>query len=118
MVKQAYPPVSIRQRCTWLGVSRSWYYAHPATDAQAERDVGLREALEQLVLAFPGYGSRRVTHALRRAGGQVNHKRALRVMREESLLGHLKRHFVVTTGSAQGYRTSPNLLNRGADRVG
>jgi len=52
-----------------------------------------------------------VTHALRRSGwGSVNHKRVLRVMREESLLCQLKRRFVVTTDSAHGYRPYPNLL--------
>jgi transposase InsO family protein len=67
--------------------------------------------MEALVLEFPGYGYRRVTHALRRAGWeQVNHKRVLRVMREESLLCQLKRRFVVTTDSAHAYRTYPNLL--------
>jgi putative transposase len=64
----------------------------------------------RLVLEFPGYGSRRVTQALRRSGWPVNHKRVLRVMRQESLLWQLKRRFVLTTDSAHGYRTSPNLL--------
>lgn len=66
--------------------------------------------LPQIVLAFPGYGYRRVTHALHRAGWPVNHKRVLRVMREESLLCHLQRHFVVTTDSLHGFRTDPNRL--------
>jgi transposase InsO family protein len=110
MVQQAYPQVSIRQLCAWLGVSRSWYYAHPPTDDPSERDTALREAIEQIVLKFPGYGYRRVTQALRREGWQVNHKRVLRVMREESLLCQLQRHFVVTTNSAHGYQTYPNLL--------
>jgi putative transposase len=51
-----------------------------------------------------------VPQALRRRGWLVNHKRVLRVMREESLLCQLKRRFVVTTDSAHGYRTYPNLL--------
>jgi transposase InsO family protein len=72
--------------------------------------MALRDAIEQLVLEFAGYGYRRVTQALRRAGWQVNHKRVLRVMREEALLCHLKSHFVVTTDSAHGYRTYPNRL--------
>jgi putative transposase len=110
MVQQSYPQTSIRQLCAWLGVSRSWYYACSSTDEQAEEDVALRDAIEQIVLEFPGYGYRRVTHALHRAGWQVNHKRALRVMREESLLCHLQRHFVVTTNSVHGYQTYPNLL--------
>lgn len=72
--------------------------------------MALREAIEQIILALPGYGYRRVTRALQRDGGDVNHKRVRRVMRQESLLCHLKRHFLVTTDSLHGYATSPNLL--------
>jgi len=73
----------------------------------------------RIVLDFPGYGYRRVTHALRRAGwGPINQKRVLRVMREESLLCQLQQRFVVTTDSAHGYRTYPNLLKGAAlDRL-
>ena len=42
----------------------------------------LRDAIEQVVLEFPGYGYRRVTAALRREGWAVNNKRVLRIMRE------------------------------------
>ena len=70
----------------------------------------LRDAIEQLVLDFPGYGYRRVTAALHRAGWRVNHKRVLPVMRAESRLCHLKRHFVPTTDSHHGYPVYPNLL--------
>ena len=110
LVHQASPQVWVRQWCDWLGVSRSWYYAHLPRDDQAEQDMALREAIEQIVLEFAGDGYRRVTHALRRTGWQVNHKRVLRVMREEALLCQLPRHFVVTTNSAHGYQTTPNLL--------
>jgi len=72
--------------------------------------VRLRDAIERIVLDFPGYGYRRVTHALVREGWAVNHKRVLRVMREESLLCHLKRRFVPTTDSAHAWRSYPNLL--------
>ena len=81
-----------------------------ARDASTEREVALRDAVEQLTLEFPGYGYRRVTHALCRAGWGVNHKHVLRVMREESLLCQLRRHFLVTTNSAHGYAIYPNLL--------
>lgn len=41
----------------------------------------------------------------------VNHKRVLRIMREESLLGHLKKRFVVkTTDSRHGLPVYPNRL--------
>ncbi len=61
------------------------------------------------MLAFPGYGYRRVTKQLQRNGWTVNHKRVLRVMREESLLCQLRRRFVVTTDAGHGLRRYPNL---------
>jgi transposase InsO family protein len=103
--------VPVRQLCAILGVSRSWYYAaQGATDE--ERDVALRAAIEEFVLEFPGYGYRRVTKALQRAGWTVNHKRVLRIMREEALLCQLKRHWVPTTDSGHGLTTYPNLLRQ------
>jgi putative transposase len=109
-VQQAFPELSLRQICRWLGVSRSWYYACPSVEERAARDGALREAIERLIRELPGYGYRRVTYAVQRAGWDVHHKRVRRVMRQEALLCHLKRHFVVTTDSLHGYTTSPNLL--------
>jgi transposase InsO family protein len=107
----AHPELSQRRLCGLFGVSRSWYHACPSAEERAARDVALRDAIEEIALAFPGYGYRRVTHALARAGWAVNHKRVLRVMREEALLCHLKRRFVVTTtASRHGCPTYPNLL--------
>lgn len=109
-LQEQFPRLSLRHLCRLLGVSRSWYYAHPSADALAERDLDLRDAVERVTLDFPGYGYRRVTHALQREGWRVNHKRVLRVMRQESLLCQLKRRFLVTTDSAHGLPTYPNLL--------
>lgn len=109
-VQQAFPQLSLRQICRWLGVSRSWYYACPSVEARAARGVALRDAIEHIILAFPGYGYRRVTYALQREGWDVNHTRVLRVMRQESLLCQLKRRFVLTTDATHGYATYPNLL--------
>lgn len=41
----------------------------------------------------------------------MNHKHVLRIMREESLLCHLKRHFVHTTDSRHHFPIYPNLVN-------
>ncbi len=103
-LQEQFPLLSLRRLCRLLGVSRNWYYAHPSADALAEHDRDLRDAVERVTLDFPGYGYRRVTHALQRAGWSVNHKRVLRVMRQESLLCQLKRRFLVTTDSAHGLR--------------
>lgn len=108
--QEAYPDLSIRRLCAAVGASRTWWYTHPPADEVAERDTALRDAIERLVLEFPGYGYRRVTKALQRDEWAINHKRVLRVMREESLLGQLERRFVRTTDSAHGLRTYPNLL--------
>lgn len=102
--------LSVRRLCQLAGVSRSWYDAHPTGEQVAARDVALRDAIERIVLVLPGYGYRRVTHALTRAGWDVNHKRVLRVRRQESLLCELRRRFVPTTDSTHGYRRYPNLL--------
>jgi|GraSoi_2013_60cm_1033757.scaffolds.fasta_scaffold30318_2 putative transposase len=106
----AYPQVSLRHLCALFDVNRAWYYAARQERSEDAQETALRDVIERIVLDFPGYGYRRVTKALQRDGRSVNHKRVLRVMREESLLCQLKRRFVATTDSAHGYRTYPNLL--------
>lgn len=93
--------------CQLLGLSRSDYYRTPVGVAP-EKD--LLAALDTLVLAFPGYGYRRVTQQLRRDGWTVNHKRVLRLMREGGLLCQQKRRWVQTTNSEHGLALYPNLL--------
>jgi transposase InsO family protein len=110
LLQREFPALSLRRLCQLVGISRSWYYARPSADAQVERDLNLRDAIERVTLEFPGYGYRRVTHALRREGWAVNHKRVLRIMRQESLLCHLKQRFLVTTDSTHGLPIYPNLL--------
>jgi len=109
-VHDEHPEMSIERLCELMGVSRSWYYKRPCAEEKAHKDVALRDAIERIVLEFPGYGYRRVTAALRREGWSVNHKRVLRIMREASLLCQLKRRFVPTTDSAHSLGRYPNLI--------
>jgi putative transposase len=109
-VQQDAPELPLTMLCRLFGVSRSGYYTSAANPADAASKVALRDAIEDLVLAFPGYGYRRVTKQLQREGWLVNHKRVLRIMREELLLCQLRRRFVLTTDSAHGGRTYPNRL--------
>jgi putative transposase len=102
--------ISERELCRLFGVSRSWYYERPTSEEEAARDLQLRDAIERIVLEFPGYGYRRVTKELYRRGWTVNHKRVLRVMRQESLLCQLRRRFKVTTDSSHSFKRYPNLL--------
>ncbi len=111
LAQAAHPDLSVRRLCALLGVSRAWYDAHQREElATRQEETRLRDAIERLVLAFPGYGYRRVTKALQRAGWAVNHKRILRVMRRESLLCQLRRRFVATTDSRHHCHRYPNLL--------
>jgi len=98
----------VRQACELLGISRSWYYAKPKRGTTDEADV--QDEIEKIVLAFPGYGYRRVTPELRRRGRLVNHKRVLRIMREGELLCRLRRRRKRTTDSTHGLAVYPNLL--------
>lgn len=104
------PTLRVAHLCDVFGVSRAWYYERLSAPELTEAEMALRDAIERIVLAFPGYGYRRVTAELHRQGHHVNHKRVLRIMRHASLLCHLKRHFVVTTDSRHAHATYPNLL--------
>lgn len=109
-VKEEYPEMPIERLCCLMSVSRSWYYERTPARREAHKDMEPREAIERIVLEFPGYGYRRVTAALGREGWSVNHKRVLRIMRQESLLCQLKRRFVPTTDSVHAFGRYPNLI--------
>jgi len=111
-VRQLQPTLPVRELCRLLRINRAWYYAAqqrpPPLPNEAATD--LRAAIEEVILEFPGYGYRRVTKALARAGWHVNHKRVWRIMQQEALLCQLKRGWVPTTDSRHSWRRYPNLL--------
>ncbi|TMD28654.1 MAG: IS3 family transposase [Chloroflexi bacterium] len=108
---QVHPELTLQRLCELFSLSRSWYYEHLEHAEDDAEEIALRDQIEQIILEFPGYGYRRVTHALARQGEILNHKRVLRIMREESLLCHLKKRFVVaTTNSRHRFPIYPNVL--------
>ena len=105
VLRQDYPQCSVRRLCRLLEVAPSSdYYQEASVD---QRD--LRDRIEQIALEFPRYGYRRMTAELRRRGAVVNHKRVLRLMREDNLLVQVRR-FCRTTDSVHDYGRFPNLL--------
>ena len=92
-------------------VSRSGFYRfdEDATTGPDDRDMGLRDAIQRIALAWPCYGRPRLTAELRRQGWTVNPKRVHRLLREDNLLCVRKRKFVVTTDSNHGRMVYPNL---------
>jgi putative transposase len=109
-VASEHPRMPVKRLCELFGVSRSWYYQRRSSDERVRENVALRDAMERIVLEFPGYGYRRVTAALRREEWTINHKKVLRVMRKESLLCQLKRRFEPTTNSGHSFERYPNLI--------
>jgi putative transposase len=95
-----------------MGLARStYYYCCRQQSLGAKKEAAdLRDRIEQMVVEFPRYGYRRVTHQLRREGWKVNHKRVARIMREQSLQCQVKRRWVKTTDSDHGYRIYRNLI--------
>jgi transposase InsO family protein len=69
----------------------------------------IRDAMQKIALEWPAYGYRRITVEIQRQGFSINHKRVLRMMREDNLLCVRRRSFVVTTDSRHNLRIYPNL---------
>lgn len=103
---------AIKELSAAVGVSRATYYrqrkraAQPA--APRESEAQLRQQLHRIALRT-SYGYRPMTAELRRRGLVANHKRVLRLMREESLLYRPRRGFIATTNSAHSLPVFPNL---------
>jgi transposase InsO family protein len=103
--------LSITAMCRLAGVSRASFYRFLERGEISEQECRLREAVEQIALAWPTYGSRCITAELRRQGWKVNRKRVQRMMREGSLLClRQPTCWLVTTDSKHSLTVFPNLI--------
>jgi transposase InsO family protein len=91
------------------GLSRAGYYRWRMPRLATPVEMELRDELQQVAVEWPAYGYRRITAELRRRGFDVNHKRVLRIMRQDNLLCLRRRSFTVTTDSRHGLFVYPNL---------
>jgi transposase InsO family protein len=82
-----------------------WCLPRQATPVEME----LRDEMQKVAAEWPAYGYRRMTHELQQRGFTVNHKRVLRMMREDNLLCLRRRAFVLTTDSRHNLPVYPNL---------
>jgi transposase InsO family protein len=102
--------LTVERMCALAGVSRAGYYRRWQASAPRQEETTFRDAIQRVVLANRRYGYRRIAAQLRRDGFVVNHKRVLRLMRQDNLLCLHKRPFVpVTTDSRHEWRVVPNL---------
>jgi len=79
LVDRADPHLSIVEQCRLLKVARSTLYYRAAS--VSTDDLAVMRRIDELYLAAPFYGSRRMVAVLRRDGWPVNRKRVRRLMR-------------------------------------
>jgi len=104
---------TIRQMCETAAVSRAGYYRSWRKKEPRIEETALRDAIQKEALSRRHRGGYRpITRALKNNGWVVNHKRVLRLMREDNLLSMRRRRFVVTTDSDHSWRVYPNLACR------
>jgi putative transposase len=102
----------ILEMCELAGVSRASYYRGWQRRKPREEDMAVRDRVQRLALRYRYYGYRPITRLLKREGWVVNHKRVLRLMREDNLLSLRRRKFVNTTDSGHNWHVYPNLARR------
>jgi putative transposase len=95
--------------CQMTGLSRGGFYRSRRPRQASPVEMEIRDELQKIALESPAYGYRRVTVELQRRGFDINHKRVLRMMREDNLLCIRRRAFVVTTDSRHNRPIYPNL---------
>jgi transposase InsO family protein len=103
---------TIQRLCRLAGVSRAGYYRFWQTSAPRAHDTAVRSAIQRVALAHGRHrGYRYISHELRREHGIiVNHKRVLRLMRQDNLLCLRRKPFVPrTTDSRHAWAIVPNL---------
>ena len=102
--------LGIERMCALAVVSRAGYYRHWQASKPRQQETALRDEIQRLALAERHYGYRRITVLLQRDGWAVNHKRVLRITRDDNLLCVKKQKFrPATTDSRHVWRVWPNL---------
>lgn len=102
--------LTVEGLCKLAGISRAGYYRYWTRTVPREEETAVRDLVQRAAVANRRYGYRRITHELHRAGIVVNHKRVLRLMRQDNLLVLRRRPFVpVTTDSRHRWFVVPNL---------
>jgi putative transposase len=105
--------LSVARMCQMAWVSRAGYYRSFRQHSPVEEEMAVRSAIQQVVVEHRRrYGYRRVALDLEKQGMVVNHKRVLRMMREDNLLAIQPRQFVVTTDSQHTLEVAYNLAPR------
>jgi transposase InsO family protein len=98
--------------CQMTGLNRAGFYRWRVPRQATPVEMELRDQMQKVALQWPAYGYRRITRELQKRGFAVNHKRVLRMMREDNLLCVRRRAFVITTDSRHNLPVYPNLARQ------
>jgi len=106
--------LSVEKMCQVAMVSRTGYYRNYAEHSPVEEEMLVRSAIQKIAVRNRRrYGYRRVWFELNQIMGLVvNHKRVLRLMREDNLLALQRKQFVMTTDSKHTLEIAINLAGR------
>jgi putative transposase len=106
LVDRADAALSVMEQCRLLKVARSTLYYRPAS--VSADDLAVMRRMDELHLAWPFYGSRRMAAVLRRDGCSVNRKRVKRLMRVMGLEAIYQKPD--TSRGHSGHKVYPYLL--------
>src|ERR1700688_1044805 len=98
--------LSMRRQCVLLRLARSCVYRRKA--APDPDDLAVMKRIDELYLAMPFYGSRKMVEALRQEGRLVNRKRVRRLMRLMGLVALVPKPG--TSKASPGNKIYPYLL--------
>jgi putative transposase len=103
----------VERQCQLAEVSRAGFYRYLQQSTPVQAELLLRARLQELAVEHRRLrGYRLLTRKLRREGHVVNHKRVLRLMREDNLLCLRRTKYVFTTDSRHDLPVYPNLARR------
>jgi putative transposase len=84
MIEPDHPCLSVVRQCDLVSISRSGFYHRPA--GETPLNLTLMRLIDAQLLETPWYGSRQMTHHLRREGYTVGRKRIRRLMAKIGLV--------------------------------
>ena len=98
--------------CQMTGLNRAGFYRFRTPPQASLVEMEIRDEMQKIALESAAYGYRRITAELQQRGFEVNHKRVLRMMREDNLLCVRRRRFMLTTDSRHNLPIYPNLAGK------
>lgn len=106
MIDRNDPEMSMREQCELVGVARSGLYYEAVTETAQERE--LRQALVDLQVRVPSYGTKKLRNLLVKAGYQVGVDKVRRMKKEMGLRAVQAKPRLSLNG--QEHRKFPYLL--------